>query len=100
LGKRHTVNKCRLGSKLLLKGDILMNIVKSIKDWANALTEIGVSLLALGIVLEVLFKGQNIPFWPDITIINNITAIVTALSAQGLVGLVAVWVLYHIYNKK
>ena len=77
-----------------------MNIVKSIKDWANALTEIGVSLLALGIVLEVLFKGQNIPFWPNITIIDNITAIVTALSAQGLVGLVAVWILYHIYNKK
>jgi len=77
-----------------------MNIIKSIKDWANALTEIGVSLLALGIVLEVLFKGQNIPFWPNITIIDNITSIVTALSAQGLIGLVAVWILYHIYNKK
>jgi|TARA_B100001093_G_C26228385_1_gene759156 hypothetical protein len=77
-----------------------MDIIKSIKTWANALTEIGVSLLALGIVLEVLFKGQNIPFWPEITIIDNITGIITALSAQGLVGLVAVWVLYHIYNKK
>ena len=77
-----------------------MDIIKSIKTWANALTEIGVSLLALGIVLEVLFKGQNIPFWPEITIIDNITGIITALSAQGLVGLVAIWVLYHIYNKK
>jgi len=77
-----------------------MDIIKSIKTWANALTEIGVSLLALGIVLEVLFKGQNIPFWPDITVIDNVTSIITALSAQGLVGLVAVWVLYHIYNKK
>jgi len=77
-----------------------MDIIKSIKTWANALTEIGVSLLALGIVLEVLFKGQNIPFWPEITIIDNITGIITALSAQGLVGLVAVWVLYHIHNKK
>ena len=66
-----------------------MNIIKSIKDWANALTEIGVSLLALGIVLEVLFKGQNIPFWPNITVIDNVTAIITALSAQGLVGLPA-----------
>ena len=77
-----------------------MDIIKSIKTWANALTEIGVSLLALGIVLEVLFKGQNIPFWPEITIIDNITGIITALSAQGLVGLVAVWVLYNIYTKK
>jgi len=77
-----------------------MDIIKSIKSWANALTEIGVSLIALGIVLEVLFSGQNIPFWPNITIIDNITGIITALSAQGLIGLVAVWILYHIYNKK
>jgi hypothetical protein len=77
-----------------------MDIVKSIKTWANAITDIGVSIIALGIVLEVLFKGQNIPFWPNVTIIDNITGIITALSAQGLVGLVAVWILYHIYNKK
>jgi hypothetical protein len=77
-----------------------MDIIKSIKSWAGALTEIGVSLIALGIVLEVLFSGQNIPFWPNITIIDNITGIITALSAQGLIGLVAVWILYHIYNKK
>jgi hypothetical protein len=77
-----------------------MDIIKSIKTWANSITEIGVSLIALGIVLEVLFNGQNIPFWPDINIISNITGIITALSAQGLVGLVAVWILYHIYNKK
>ena len=36
-----------------------MDIIKSMKGWASALTEFGVSLLALGIVLEVLFKGQN-----------------------------------------
>jgi len=77
-----------------------MDIIASMKGWASALTEFGVSLLALGIVLEILFKGQNIPFWPDITIIDNITGIITALSAQGLVGLVAVWVLYNIYSKK
>ena len=56
-----------------------MDIIKSIKSWANALTDIGLSIIALGIVLEVLFKGQNIPFWPDITIIDNITGIITAL---------------------
>jgi len=84
----------------LLERRSIMDIIKSIKTWANSITEIGVSLIALGIVLEVLFNGQNIPFWPDINIISNITGIITALSAQGLVGLVAVWILYHIYNKK
>jgi hypothetical protein len=51
-------------------------------------------------VLEVLFNGQNIPFWPNISVVSNITGMITSLSAQGLVGLVAVWVLYSIYNRK
>jgi hypothetical protein len=77
-----------------------MDILNKVKAWAVALTEVGVSLLALGVVLEVLFKGQNIPFWPNINIIANIQSIVASFSAQGLVGLIAVWVLYHIITKK
>jgi hypothetical protein len=78
----------------------VMNILTKIKAWASALTEAGISLVALGIVLEVLFNGQKIPFWPDINIISNIQSIVAGFSAQGLVGLVAIWVLYHIFTKK
>ena len=77
-----------------------MEILTKIKGWAGAITEVGISIIALGIVLEILFKGQGIPFWPNISIVDNITGMITALSAQGLVGLVAVWVLYHIYNRK
>ena len=77
-----------------------MDIVKKVKDWAGALAEAGVSLIALGIVLEVLFSGQGIPFWPNISVIGNIQSIIAGFSEQGLIGLVAVWILYHIYNKK
>ena len=77
-----------------------MDYIAKIKDWAKGLTEAGISLLALGIVLEILFKGQGIPFWPNISIISNVQDIVAGFSAQGLVGLVAIWVLYHIYNRK
>ena len=77
-----------------------MDILNKIKGWAGALTEVGISLLSLGIILEVLFNGQNIPFWPNVSIIANIQSIVAGFSAQGLVGLVAVWVLYSIYNRK
>jgi hypothetical protein len=59
-----------------------MEILTKIKGWAHALTEVGVSLLALGIVLEVLFNGQNIPFWPNINIISNVQSIVAGFSAQ------------------
>ena len=77
-----------------------MDILYKVNALAGALTEAGISLLALGIVLEVLFNGQNIPFWPNINIIANIQSIVAGFSAQGLVGLVAIWVLYHIYNRR
>ena len=77
-----------------------MEIITKIKSWAAALADVGVSLIALGIVLEVLFSGQNVPFWPDISVIANVQSIIAVFSAQGLVGLVAVWVLYSIYTKK
>ena len=77
-----------------------MEILSKIKGWAGSITEVGISLISLAIVLEILFNGQNIPFWPDINVVSNITAMISGLSAQGLVGLVAVWVLYSIYNRK
>ena len=77
-----------------------MEIINKIKGWAAALADVGVSLIALGIVLEVLFSGQNVPFWPDISVIANVQSIISGFSAQGLVGLVAIWVLYSIYTKK
>ena len=77
-----------------------MKILNNIKTWAKGLADVGVSLIALGIVLEVLFNGQGIPFWPNISVIGNVQSILAGFSAQGLLGLVAVWVLYHIYNKK
>ena len=77
-----------------------MEILTKVKKWASEITDVGVSLLALGIVLELLFTGQNIPFWPNISVISNVQNIVAGFSAQGLVGLVAVWVLYSIYTKK
>ena len=77
-----------------------MDIVKTIKGWAAGLTDLGVSLIALGVVAEVLFNGQGIPFWPNISVIGNIQGIIAGFSEQGLIGLVAIWVLYHIFNKK
>jgi len=77
-----------------------MEKLKQIKNWASTLADVGVSLIALGIVLEVLFAGQSIPFWPNISVIGNVQGVIAGFSSQGLMGLVAVWVLYHIYNNK
>ena len=77
-----------------------MDIAMKIKGWAKGLADVGVSLIALGIVLEILFKGQNVPFWPNVSVIGNLQGVLRGFSDQGLIGLVAVWILYHIYNRK
>lgn len=77
-----------------------MEVLALIKKWASALADVGVSVLALLIVLEVLFKGAAIPFLPVVDVIGSVTAIVKGLGAEGLVGLVAVWVLYSIWKNK
>ena len=76
-----------------------MEYLQKIKDLAHGLADAGVSLIALGIVLEVLFNGQGIPFWPDVSVIGNVNQVLAGLSDQGLLGLVAVWILYHIYKR-
>ena len=73
-----------------------MEILTKIGSWANKLTEIGISVIGLGIVLEVLFGGVGIPFWNDISIVDNIMGILGNLNAEGLLGLVGVFVLYYI----
>jgi hypothetical protein len=77
-----------------------MEILATIKKWAAALAETGVSVIALLIILEVLFKGVAIPFAPTVSVISNVSSIVAALGSQGLVGLIAVWVLYSIWKNK
>ena len=77
-----------------------MEFLKKSGSWANHLTEIGMSVIALGVVLEVLFKGANIPFWPEVSVVDNIMGILGGLSNEGLLGLVGAFVLYHILKKK
>ena len=86
--------------KLNIKGGPNMDIMMKIKGWAKGLADVGVSLIALGIVLEILFNGQGVPFWPNVSVIGNVQGVLSVFSDQGLVGLVAVWILYHIYNRK
>ena len=77
-----------------------MEILNKIGSWADKLTHIGVSLIALGVVLEVLFGGVEIPFLPSISVVGNIMEILGSLSAEGLLGLVGAFILYHILKKK
>lgn len=73
-----------------------MEIISKVKAGIGQVAELGVSLLALGIVLEVL----GMTFIPGVNVIGNVSAIVATLGSQGLVGLIAIWVLYEIWTRK
>ena len=61
------------------------------------ITSLGVKLIAVTVVLQVLF-GAAVPFL-GLDVVGNIVKLVSALGSQGLVGLVAVAVLYWSFNK-
>ena len=66
--------------------------------WIRSLTEAGLALVALGVVLQILF-GAAVPFI-GIDVIGSVVGLVKQLGGEGLVGLAAIWVLWGIYSKK
>ena len=66
--------------------------------WIRSLTEAGLALIALGVVLQILF-GAAVPFI-GLDVVGSVTGLVKSLGSEGLVGLVAIWVLWGIYSKK
>ena len=72
-------------------------MLDQVKGWMKEATEVGISLIALAIVLQIIF-GSVVPFVGG-DIIGTITGIVAQLGSQGLVGLVAAAILYKILTK-
>jgi len=65
--------------------------------WIRSLTEAGLALIALGVVLQILF-GAAVPFI-GLDVVGSVTGLVKTLGSEGLVGLAAIWVLWGIYSK-
>ena len=66
--------------------------------WIRSLTEAGLALIALGVVIQIIF-GAAVPFI-GIDVIGSVVSLVQKLGGEGLVGLAAIWVLWGIYSKK
>ncbi len=73
-------------------------MVDKVLGWIRQLTEVGLSLIALGVVLQIIF-GAAVPFL-GIDVIGSVVGLVKQLGSEGLVGLVAIWVLWGIWVKK
>ena len=71
--------------------------LQTVKGWIGSLTEIGLMLLALGIVAALLV-GPNTPFVGNV--LGNITAMVKDLGSNGLVGLIALGIVLWLFSNR
>ena len=75
----------------------LMNGLNALKGWIGSLTEIGLMLLALGIVLALL-AGPQVPFVGNVA--GNIVSLVGELGKNGVVGLIAIAIIAWLFSKR
>ena len=72
--------------------------LQAVLGWLKLSCDLGISLLCLAIIAGLLF-GPAAPFFP-VDVIGNVVAVTKSLGSEGLVGLVAVWVLASIFNRQ
>lgn len=74
-----------------------MNFLQEVKRWLVDITEIGLLLVALGIIVEILF-GDAVPFFGGI--VKNLTGLLATLGQNGLVGLIALAIILYLFARK
>ena len=74
-----------------------MSPLEQTKKWIGEITEIGLLLVALGIVVGILF-GPEVPFFAGI--VANLTALLNTLGKEGLVGLIALGIILYLFQKQ
>ena len=75
-----------------------MEVLRKATGCLRELTEAGLALLGFGVVAQLLF-GATVPFL-QVDVIGSVVKVTNQLGSEGLVGLVAVWVLAHVMGKK
>ena len=72
-------------------------MLEVVKKALKEITELGVLLVALAIVMQILF-GQAVPFVGG-DVVANITGLIATLGDNGLVGLMSLGVILYLFQK-
>jgi len=72
-------------------------LMDNIIGWIRKLTEAGVAVIALAVVVQIIF-GNDAAFLPG-DILGNLTGIISSLGGANLVGLVAAFLIYKIFTR-
>ncbi len=74
-----------------------MTFLDRIKAIIGEIVEVGLLLVALGIVLQVLI-GPKMMFLGDV--VGNLTGLIAQLGQNGLVGLIAIAIILWLFAKR
>ena len=74
-----------------------MQFLQELKRWLGEITEIFLLLIAVGITVEILF-GSAVPFFGGV--VANLTALLSTLGENGLVGLIALSIILYLFYRK
>jgi hypothetical protein len=73
-------------------------MMQNVREWLREVTELGLLLVALAVVLQLLF-GSSIPFIGG-NVVGNITSLVAQLGQNGLVGLISVGIILYLFQRR
>ena len=73
-----------------------MHYLGEVKKWLGEITEVFLLLIALGIIAHILF-GETLPFFGSV--VPNLTALITDLGENGLVGLIALGIIIYLFQR-
>jgi len=72
-------------------------LMDNIIGWIRKLTEAGVAVIALAVVVQIIF-GDDAAFLPG-DILGSLIGVISALGGANLVGLVAAFLVYKIFTR-
>ena len=68
------------------------------KRWIGGLTEIGILLVGVGVVLQILFGPGEDAFIPQV--LQNLVDVIEVIGENGLFGLIALAIIIWIFHKR
>ena len=72
------------------------NIFNMVTDFISKMTTLFMGLLSFGILAEVLFGSAVL----GMSVINNVMELISMFGDNGVVGLIALVILYNLLDKK
>lgn len=72
------------------------NIFSLVNGFFSKMTTLFMTMLSFGVMAEILFGGPVM----GMSVIDNVMSVISMLGNNGVIGLIALVILYHLLDKK